>query len=272
MAALSPFRFLLIVILISSVALFTVSQASEDPETADQKPFAYGDKEAKGPKKWGTIKPEWEVCNNGKMQSPIDMINERVKVLPSLGALEIKYKASLAAVTNRGHDIAVEWEGDAGGVKINGINYKLVNIHWHSPSEHTVNGTSYAMEGHMVHKSADSGIAVIGILYKIGRPDPFIAKFLPAIKAATENGTSVGKVHPKGIKFNKRSEYYRYIGSLTTPPCTEGVIWTLVKKVRTVSHSQLHALREAVHDGYETNARPVQNINGRIINLSTPNQ
>ncbi|KAG9140084.1 hypothetical protein Leryth_021115 [Lithospermum erythrorhizon] len=151
----------------------------------------------------------------------------------------------------------VGWEGNAGGAIINGTYYKLANIHWHSPSEHTVNGTRYALEGHLVHKSADGSIAVIGILYKIGLPDPFLTQ-----------GTSVGDVSPREIKFS-RNKYYRYLGSLTTPPCTEGVIWTLVKKVRTVSLEQLNALKEAVHDGYEKNARPVQDIYTRTINTSS---
>ncbi|GAA0160338.1 dehydratase [Lithospermum erythrorhizon] len=143
--------------------------------------------------------------------------------------------------------LLVHWEGDAGGIRINGTDYKLAQIHWHSPSEHTVNGTRYDLEGHLVHKSADGGIAVIGILYKIGRADRFLSQVLKSVKSVTEEGTDLGNITPKDIRFS-RNAYYRYIGSLTTPPCTEGVIWTVVKEVRTASLEQVKALKEAVHD------------------------
>ncbi|GAA0171946.1 dehydratase [Lithospermum erythrorhizon] len=269
--AMSPFRNILIAFLISSSALFNICRASSGGggEVAHEKPFTYEDTDVvKGPKKWGTLKPEWKICGNGKLQSPVDIINEIVQVQESLGSLQIMYKTTPANITNRGHDISVAWEGEAGGVIINCTHYKLAQIHWHSPSEHTVNGTSYDLEGHIVHKSVDGGIAVIGILYKIGNPDPFLSKVLGNIKTITEEGTDLGDINPNDIIFN-RNQYYRYIGSLTTPPCTEGVIWTVIKEVRTVSVEQLNALKDAVHDGYEKNARPVQNANGRIINLSS---
>ncbi|KAG9140083.1 hypothetical protein Leryth_021113, partial [Lithospermum erythrorhizon] len=230
-----------------------------------QQSFTYEETDnINGPKKWGTLNPEWKTCETGKLQSPIDMVSERVQVKESLGSLKIMYKTAPANITNRGHDISVHWEGDAGGIRINGTDYKLAQIHWHSPSEHTVNGTRslyylffyplllffYDLEGHLVHKSADGGIAVIGILYKIGRADRFLSQVilvLKSVKSVTEEGTDLGNITPKDIRFS-RNAYYRYIGSLTTPPCTEGVIWTVVKEVRTASLEQVKALKEAVHD------------------------
>nr|KYP52001.1 hypothetical protein KK1_026078 [Cajanus cajan] len=154
----------------------------------------------------------------------------------------------------------LHWTGYAGQLNINGTYYKLLQCHWHSPSEHTLNGSKFDLELHAVHQNSKGEIAVIGIWYKIGLPDPLLSKEI-----------DLGVINPGDIKFGSR-KYYRYIGSLTTPPCTEGVIWTIVKKVRTVSREQLRALKEAVHRGYEKNARPTQELDGRQIWLYTPKE
>ncbi|KAH9679521.1 alpha carbonic anhydrase 4 [Citrus sinensis] len=152
---------------------------------------------------------------------------------------------------------------------INGTIYKLLQCHWHTPSEHTINGSSYEMELHLVHLSSDGKLAVTGIVYEYGRPDPFLSKLLHHIKSLGKEEKEVGIVNPGDIKFGSR-KYYRYIGSLTVPPCTEGVIWTIGKKVRTVSREQVRALKEEVHDGYEKNARPTNELNGRPIWFYSP--
>uniref|UniRef100_A0A0R0ELX6 Carbonic anhydrase n=1 Tax=Glycine max TaxID=3847 RepID=A0A0R0ELX6_SOYBN len=163
----------------------------------------------------------------------------------------------------------LEWKGDAGHLNINETYYNLIQCHWHTPSEHTLNGTKFDLELHAVHKSSKGEFAVIGILYKIGSPDPFFSKLLNDIKSSVDKDIDVGVINPREIKFKSRP-YYRYVGSLTTPPCTEGVVWTIVKKVRTVSSEQLSALKGAVHHGYEENARPTQELGGRQVWLYGP--
>uniref|UniRef100_A0A7N0V8M2 Alpha-carbonic anhydrase domain-containing protein n=1 Tax=Kalanchoe fedtschenkoi TaxID=63787 RepID=A0A7N0V8M2_KALFE len=172
----------------------------------------------------------------------------------------------------------VEWAGGAGWIRINSTNYKLQQSHWHSPSEHTFNGRRYAMELHMVHQTDDPNavykVAVVGMLYKLGRPDPFIDELLKNVTLASDDEHSKGvrgakEVDPNEIRVAGH-RYYRYIGSLTMPPCTEGVIWTINRKVRTVSIAQLLSFREAVHDYAEMNARPVQDLNSRWIYYHDP--
>ncbi|KAJ0970352.1 hypothetical protein J5N97_023229 [Dioscorea zingiberensis] len=212
------------------------------------------------------------VCNKGDMQSPIDLVKERVRVVPTLGRLKRSYKPSNATIKNRGHDIMLEWEGDAGSLWINGSEFLLKQCHWHSPSEHSVNGKRFALEAHLVHQSTDGKIAVVGIMYKIGRPDSFLKELedrINEIGVTRENGIEVGKVDPRHVKIGSR-KYHRYMGSLTTPPCTEGVTWTIVNKVRTASRAQLKLLRDAVHDDAKKNARPKQEINEREIKFYTP--
>ncbi|KAK6151316.1 hypothetical protein DH2020_013951 [Rehmannia glutinosa] len=202
----------------------------------------------KGPEQWGQLNPKWETCETGSHQSPIDLRDGKVEVLSQLGKLNRTYKPAPAVIRNRGHDIMVQWTGDAGGIIINGTEYKLKQCHWHTPAEHRVLGQSFNMELHMVHNNSQGQVAVVGILYVFGHPDAFLEKFLPRdLNSVSEEGTDLGVVNPRDIKLGSR-KYFRYIGSLTVPPCTEGVIWTVLKKVRTVSREQVRALRNAVHD------------------------
>ncbi|XP_023633820.1 alpha carbonic anhydrase 4 [Capsella rubella] len=224
--------------------------------------FTYKQKTDKGPEGWGKINPDWKVCNTGKLQSPIDLTNERVSLVHDQ-PWNMDYKPAPAVIVNRGHDIMVSWKEDAGKVTIHQTDYKLVQSHWHSPSEHTINGTRYDLELHMVHTSAQGKNAVIGLLYKLGEPNEFLAKLLDGIKGVEKKEKNIGMVDPREIKFH--SKIYRYMGSLTAPPCTEGVLWTVLTKVETVSMEQLTALKETVDDGFEANSRPIQDPHGRSI-------
>ncbi|XP_031286739.1 alpha carbonic anhydrase 4-like [Pistacia vera] len=254
-------------LLLSSHLLHFISAYAsqhEDHET----PFSYSEGTGKGPKSWGNINPNWRTCGNGKMQSPIDLVGKSLLVSATLGKLKRDYNPA-SAVLQKGHFISVKWKGDAGQININGTYYKLVQCHWHTPSEHTFNGSRYELELHMVHVSSDNKKAVIGIVYEYGHPDPFLSRLFPYIKSLGEKEKEIRNVNPGDVKFGSR-KYYRYIGSLSTPPCTEGVIWTIVNKVRTVSREQVRALKEKVEDGFVENARPTQQLKGRAIWFYSP--
>uniref|UniRef100_A0A2N9GWM6 Carbonic anhydrase n=1 Tax=Fagus sylvatica TaxID=28930 RepID=A0A2N9GWM6_FAGSY len=256
------------------IVLVLHSCPATSQEVEDEHEFDYGEKSEKGPARWGELRPEWSSCGHGTMQSPIDMLNERVEVVSHLGRLKRNYKPSYATLKNRGHDMMMKWEGGAGYIQINDTQYVLQQCHWHSPSEHTINGRRFDLEVHMVHESSDGKIAVVGIMYKIGRPDSFLSSMmdhLAAITDTTEAENEVGVVDPRDIKMGSR-KYYRYKGSLTVPPCTENVSWTMVGKVRTVTQEQVKLLRVAVHDDSATNARPLQPINKRSVRLYRPNE
>ncbi|PKU61578.1 alpha carbonic anhydrase 7 isoform X1 [Dendrobium catenatum] len=263
LAVISPF---LIVLLLSPLS-------NGQLEVEDEKEFSYEVGSENGPDNWGQIHEDWAACGVGKLQSPIDLKDERVEVVDGLGLLRRTYRPAPAVMKNRGHDIMLKWEGDAGGLWINGTEYKLKQLHWHSSSEHTINEHRYHLELHMVHESAYKKIAVVGILYQLGRPDRFLAKVASYIKKLTdlEEGAEekLGWVNPWRVRWGSK-KYYRYMGSLTTPPCTEGVTWTIIKKIRTVSREQVRLLREAVHDEFEDNARPTQPINERDVFMYRP--
>jgi carbonic anhydrase len=130
--------------------------------------------------------------------------------------------------------LQVRFAGDAGSLVINGTTYYLKQLHWHSPAEHTVDGHRYDLELHLVHQSLTNKTAVIGILYEVGRhEDAFLRQLEPFIRRIAyvrDREERVGLVDPRRAR-GRASVYYRYMGSLTAPPCTEGVIWTIVKRV-----------------------------------------
>ncbi|KAL0383508.1 UNVERIFIED_CONTAM: Alpha carbonic anhydrase 4 [Sesamum calycinum] len=264
----------LFIVWLTVCSLFITLNAHDD-EVEDESPFTYDWNSDKGPGNWGNLDRNWKACGVGKIQSPIDLNDDRVSILHTLGNLKRTYKPAPAVIKNRGHDIMVAWEGDAGGVVINGTEFKLLQSHWHTPSEHTVDGKRFKMEIHMVHKNSHGQICVVGILYKLGRPDAFLAKdvFPHTASRARQNSWSSRKARgvcrSLDVKFGSR-KYYRYIGSLTVPPCTEGVLWTILKKVRTVSLEQIRALRDAVHDGFEENARPIQQSDDITVYMYRP--
>ncbi|XP_073138239.1 alpha carbonic anhydrase 7-like [Henckelia pumila] len=260
------FHSIFIILLLSSSCL------TRAQEVDDQKEFSYDENTERGPSHWGSLHPEWEICSSGKKQSPIDIVNE-VEVVPDLGRLHRYHKPSYATLVNRGHDITVKWNR-AGYIQINGTIFELKQVHWHSPSEHTLHGRRFEMEAHLVHQSKDNRIAVVGILYKIGRPaDTFLSMIEYELRSMIHTGDierSIGVMDPNVIEFGSRDYYYRYMGSLTTPPCTEDVIWTIVGKVSTVTREQVNLMRKAVHDEAETNARPIQQLNERTVQLYRP--
>ncbi|GJX90125.1 alpha carbonic anhydrase 7-like protein [Tanacetum coccineum] len=241
-------------------------------EVEDEHEFTYDVNSPNGPHHWGEIHPEWSMCNQGDLQSPIDLTHKRVQTTSHLGRLDRDYKPANSTLVNRGHDMMLRWIGGAGHMHINGTEYQLNQLHWHTPTEHTINGRRFNLELHLVHQSNDGKIAVVGIMYKIGRPDSLLSLMEPYFKALASTKDvekSVGMIDPRDIKVGSR-KYYRYVGSLTTPPCTQNVTWTIVNKVRTVSREQLYAIRDAVHDEAEANARPVQALNNRWLKLYRP--
>uniref|UniRef100_A0A2P2KGQ5 Carbonic anhydrase n=2 Tax=Rhizophora mucronata TaxID=61149 RepID=A0A2P2KGQ5_RHIMU len=243
-------------------------------EVEDEREFSYDPDSERGPANWGELYPEWFACSNGSMQSPIDLLSRNAEIAPHLGKLHRSYHPSDATLRNRGHDMMLRWEGYAGTLHLYGTDYVLQQCHWHSPSEHTIDGQRFDLEAHMVHQSLDGKVAVVGIMYKIGEPDPFLSSIEDPLGVIASSGveeTAAGIIDPWQIQRRSKA-YYRYMGSLTTPPCTEGVVWTVVRKVQTVTREQVELLRVAVHDESDSNARPLQPINGRLVQLYTPNE
>nr|GMD88426.1 alpha carbonic anhydrase 1, chloroplastic [Ipomoea batatas] len=167
----------------------------------------------------------------------------------------------------------MRFDGDAGQLVFGGKNYALKQMHWHTSSEHRVDGTQYAGEVHLVHNAADSSVAVVSVLLQSGQSDPIIAKVQQQLdelpnKKSNESPPEIalGNVNIQELSgLTNTDKYYTYTGSLTTPPCTEGVTWIVIGKIGSISNGQIAALKRPMDSGSKTNARPVQAINGRNV-------
>ncbi|HYN79645.1 MAG TPA: carbonic anhydrase family protein [Lamprocystis sp. (in: g-proteobacteria)] len=211
-----------------------------------------------GPEHWGELDPGFGPCAAGVDQTPID-IEETVEA--ELPPLAIDYRTLGQEVVNNGHTIQVN-VAPGSTLMINGVPFELKQFHFHTPSENEVGAKHFAMEGHLVHADQAGHLAVIGVLYQLGDADPTIAQVWAA--SPPEAGTSQAPVTPVDPKtlLPQARDYYAFSGSLTTPPCTEGVRWMLMKEPLTVSPEQVAYLEHAVH-GH--NNRPVQPVNARLI-------
>ncbi|XP_022144735.1 alpha carbonic anhydrase 4-like [Momordica charantia] len=235
--------------------------------------FSYDPCSERGPKHWGNLKEEWAMCKNGKMQSPIALSFWNARFTNVFGhRITRNHWPANAVLKNNGHEVVVEWKGDAGSIKINDIDYHLKNYHWHHPSEHIKDGKTYPLELHMVHTNMVTGNkAVIGVLYEFGPSDPLLSLIEKDLKHLNIEGgeTWFGEVDPRLVWLYSSSEGYAgYMGSLTTPPCTEGVIWTVMERVHTVSPDQLELLKLAVVE--ENTARPLQDVKGPRVGYYDP--
>jgi carbonic anhydrase len=221
-----------------------------------------------GPAHWGTLSAKFASCQSGRAQSPIDIVAPARRVtsdaivlkLPPT-SLRIVHHDHVADAVNNGHTIQVNYsEGDT--LTVGGRAYQLVQYHFHAPSEHTVNGEQFPMEMHLVHTSADGQLAVIGVLIVEGAHnaafDPIWAH-LPVTKGV-ENHLEHVKVDVDALLPTARTTY-RYDGSLTTPPCSEGVKWFVMTTPIALSKAQIGAFTALFHG----NNRPVQPLNGRPV-------
>ena len=250
----------------SFVTLLVVSACTSGKVPASAQPsstahWTYEGEE--GPSHWGELDPAYEMCEKGKSQSPIDISASSEQ---DLANIVFHYQPSEVNILNNGHTAQVNY--DAGSyIELDGARYDVAQFHYHSPSEHEVNGMLFAAELHIVHKSADGGLAVVGLLLQEGPEnkafDPFINN-LPAEKS---------DVIDAGVKINAANllpsvqTTFRYSGSLTTPPCSEGVNWLVMTTPIELSSDQLSKLKSL----FEVNNRPVQPLNDRsLVEDTTP--
>lgn len=211
-----------------------------------------------GPEHWAEIAPEDMTCKVGKHQSPIDLAKT-----DAVGGLSFTsdYHPVPMRIWNNGHTIQVDAK-NAGKMIEDGKDYALLQVHFHDPSEHALNGKSYPLEAHFVHKSDDGVLAVLGVFIEKGAENPELAKIISHIPAKPGEPQPVeGLVFDPSALLPENLATYRYSGSLTTPPCTEGVAWHILKTPITASPDQIKTLADAMG----TNNRPLQAVNGRLV-------
>lgn len=212
-----------------------------------------------GPEHWGTLSPDYEMCAQGKNQSPINITGT---VEAELNPITFSYKNSGMDIVNNGHTIKANY--DAGSeIMIDDDRYDLLQIHWHTPSENRIEGESFPMEAHFVHSDPDGKLAVIGVMYKLGEANKAISAIWDTMPRKTDTMSQDSQVMLNAndmLPDNK--EYYRFNGSLTTPPCSEGVRWMVMKDSVEASKEQIEKFHSTFHG--DTN-RSVQPIHARPV-------
>lgn len=212
-----------------------------------------------GPAHWAELDKQFTECKLGHAQSPIDIRAAKPKA--DAPDLAFHYQATPLALINNGHTVQVNQTG-AGSLTIGDHTYTLTQFHFHTPSEERIKGHAYDLVAHLVHKDDAGKLAVVAVLFKTGRENA-------ALKAVFDNmPVGAGPEHQvAGVQFNPADllpanlGYYHFMGSLTTPPCSEGVAWYVLKTPVEASRAQLGLL----HKLYTRNARPVQPLNGREV-------
>lgn len=227
--------------------------------------WSYEPRRRTGPSHWGTLCGAYSAAASGSSQSPINIIDHDTIVADTeLHSLQFKYEAVPATLSNTGHSMQVSLEG--GHLLIEGETFNLKQFHFHFPSEHTINGMQFPMEMHMVHTNGTGNIAVIALLFQHGLASPFLEQFWNMMPTELGSEVNVTQVDVRKA-ISEGSHYFRYIGSLTTPPCTEGVVWTVMRQVHDMSVEQAQWFQERTGFAYPNpgNNRPVQPLNSRVV-------
>ena len=213
-----------------------------------------------GPQAWGKLKPEFSLCALGKRQSPIN-IDESSTLQGPAEAVQFNYVPSNAMVVNNGRSIQVDVQGE-NSITVRGSNYRLLQFHFHTPSEEQINFKRFPMVAHLVHKNDEGQLAVVALLMDLGTNHPLIDKVWTHMPLDTNDRVRMPKdsLNPAEL-LPTDQRYYQFLGSLTTPPCTEGVLWMVMKQPIQISKSQ-HKLFTQL---YAFNARPIQALNGRTV-------
>jgi carbonic anhydrase len=218
---------------------------------------------ATGPAHWAELDPAFAASSEGKAQSPINLVTAAAKAGNAATSLRLAQHEHVASLLDNGHTIQVTVE--EGGTFTTGHGtYQLVQFHFHAPSEHTIDGRSFPLEVHFVHQSADGHLAVVGMLFVEGPANEDLAKVIAHFPAGSGQSAHLpAEKIDLDLHLPADPTAYNYAGSLTTPPCTEGVDWYVLRQPVTASREQLAAFAARFGD----NHRPVQPLNGRTIEL-----
>ena len=237
----------------------TQQTTAEQQEQRRQRPQGWSYQGETGPSRWVLLRPDYAACHQGKEQSPI---NITAVTSAALAPLEFSYKEDLWKITDNGHTVSVEIPSGS-VVEIRGTTYQLTQFHFHARAENLLDGQQHDMELHLVHEDQAGNLAVVGVWLQGGGADhPALAKVWSHIPGTKQQQATItdDALNP-GDLLPRDQSYFNWAGSLTTPPCAEGVDWNMLKTPLVVSDAQIATFRSLYSDNY----RPVQALNGRTI-------
>lgn len=245
-------------LIIAALSVLTVGTSNI---VADSSKVEWSYEGVTGPEHWGDLSSEFGMCSDGSNQSPVPLKNQGKK---TDSTMTFHYQTFVPTIVNNGHTIQVDVP-EGSYALIGGEQYNLLQFHFHTPSEHTYNGKYLDMEVHLVHQNKQGNLAVIGMFIKEGAANKSLDPIFNNLPAFQEKPvTSGGKITLSSL-LNKNNKYMAYDGSLTTPPCTEGVKWYVFDKPVKLTRTQIDAFK----DIFPNNSRPVQPINDRLLYKGT---
>ncbi|KIQ25012.1 carbonic anhydrase [Xanthomonas campestris] len=229
-------------------------------ETTQHDGHEWGYTGPEGAEHWAELAKENALCGNGQQNSPIDL---KDAIDATLGKLQLDYGAVPLVVRNTGHSIQLDLHA-GGTMRVGGKQYDALQLHFHHPSEHLLNGRRFPMEAHIVHQGPDGTLGVLAIFFETGKANPAFQRVIDAMPSDKNQTRQVADALVRASDFlppaNQRS-FYRYEGSLTTPPCSETVDWVVLSQPVQVSREQINAFERV----YPFNARPLQPLDRRFL-------
>ncbi len=215
---------------------------------------------ANGPSDWGSLDTAYALCGSGTAQSPINIETAAAVSSPTLGTPAVKYSEAKSEVENNGHSIEAVPSTDTNAITVAGQSFSLKNVHFHAPSEHTIDGKSFPLELHFVNKTASGSGAVIGVLVNEGAQNDAWQPFIDAMAKTTKDTPSEAELPWQSMAPTSFTAF-NYAGSLTTPPCSQPINWWVDSTPITMSAAQIQAFTNQ----YTNNNRPVQPLDGRVV-------
>jgi len=247
--------------LASFVALIAFGTVAMTTAAQEHHGHSWGYVGADGPEHWGDLDPRFTACKVGLRQSPIDIKGAKQADLP---AIRFDYKPTPLRIINNGHTIQINYTSGS-SITVGDRSYELKQFHFHHPSEEKINGKAFAMVVHLVHADSQGEIAVVAVLLDTAGANQLLEsiwKHLPQVAGPEETFDQL-QINAADLLPSNHS-YYTFAGSLTTPPCSEGVTWFVLQAPKSISKEQADRFGKI----YPDNARPTQPLNGRDLTQS----
>ena len=215
-----------------------------------------------GPENWGKLDPGYVACETGKNQSPIDLANFTEA---DLAPIAFAYKPGSTEILNNGYTVQINYAAGS-SITVDGQEFELKQFHFHAPSENTINGKHFPLESQLVHADKDGNLAVVSVMFEMGRNNAMLSPLWMKMPDKAGNSNALPKAYDVSAMLPSDRDYYRFDGSLTTPPCSEVVEWIIFKEPIVLSLEEVLKLkRDMPLDNY----RDEQALNGRLVTLYT---
>jgi len=241
------------------------TETTEAEEEHEDPHFTYEGEE--GPEHWAELSDEWATCGSGTEQSPVDLTGAAEASDADLPDIVFDYQPSGVALLDNGHTVQGVYDPGS-GIELGGKRYELLQLHFHAHSEHTIDGATTPLEIHFVHQAEDESLAVVGVLIQEGAENPAYASIMDNLPTeVTEEPVPVdGATINAAAMLPEDATFFHYAGSLTTPPCSEGVSWQVMTTTIELSAEQIAAFT----DHYANDFRPIQPLGERELEVSAP--